>query len=374
MLIAGGGTGGHLFPGIALAEEVSTRHPANSVVFIGTTRGLEARVVPQAGFTFEAIRSQGLNGVGLRKLLLGLLTVPVSLFQSWRLLLKYKPDVVVGVGGYSSGPVVLAAWLMGIPTAVQEQNALPGLTNRMLSRIAKAVFVAFEEAKTFFPSGKVHVIGNPIRRALLENFLRSHAPHNKFGVLVFGGSLGAKGLNARVLEALPHLAALKDDLVFVHQTGKADVDAVKAGYAGLGFTAEVTDFIDNMSGAYANADLVICRAGATTVAELTICKKAAVLVPFPAATNDHQAVNAKALVDSGAALMFRESELTGQALADIVADLKAHPERLKKMEKAAGLLGRPEAAKELADVCVELMVARWGPQGRHPAPLKKAKA
>ncbi len=364
VLIAGGGTGGHLFPGIALAEEVATRHPRNDVVFVGTNRGLEARVVPAAGFKFEAITSRGLKGMGLGKLLLGLFTLPLSLLESIRILRRYQPDVVVGVGGYSSGPVVMAAWLMRVPTAVQEQNALPGLTNRILGHFVKSVFLAFEEAVDFFPQKKVFVIGNPIRRKLMENFLRSKIKHDRFSVLVFGGSLGAHGINSRMEQALDHLGDLKDQLHFVHQTGKKDVEQLKAAYAAKGFDAEVVEFIDDMSEAYARCELVICRAGATTIAELTVCKKASILIPFPFATDDHQAVNARALVDSGAALMFRESELDGAKLAAELRGLAKDPERLKKMEKAAGLLGRPEAAKELADVCVKMMSSRWGREGR----------
>ncbi|MEW5739354.1 MAG: undecaprenyldiphospho-muramoylpentapeptide beta-N-acetylglucosaminyltransferase [Myxococcota bacterium] len=373
VLIAGGGTGGHLFPGIALAEEVVTRHPKNDVVFVGTDRGLEARVVPANGFVFESIRSRGLKGMGPLRLLLGLLLLPLSFFESWRILRRYRPDVVVGVGGYSSGPVVLSAWLMRIPTALQEQNALPGLTNKVLGRFVKAAFVSFEEAKAYFSTRNTHVLGNPIRRVLLENFLRSRKPHDKFTVLIFGGSLGARGLNTRVIEALGFLAPIKDELNLIHQTGKNDLDTVKQGYAEKGFTAEIREFIDDMSAAYLGADLVVCRAGATTLAELTVCKKPSILVPFPHATDDHQAVNAKALVDAGAALMFREEELTGEKLAAAIKDLKDHPEKLKKMEKAAGLLGRPEAAREIADVLQQLCLERWGAltgQKRDGEPLR----
>ncbi|MCC6337706.1 MAG: undecaprenyldiphospho-muramoylpentapeptide beta-N-acetylglucosaminyltransferase [Myxococcales bacterium] len=373
VLIAGGGTGGHLFPGIALAEEVVTRHPKNDVVFVGTDRGLEARVVPANGFVFEAIRSRGLKGMGPLRLLLGLLLLPLSFFESWRILRKYRPDVVVGVGGYSSGPVVLSAWLMRIPTALQEQNALPGLTNKVLGRFVKAAFVSFDDAKAFFSTRHTHLLGNPIRRVLLENFLRSRKPHDKFTVLIFGGSLGARGLNTRVIDALGYLEALKAELNLIHQTGKNDLETVKKGYEEKGFTAELREFIDDMSAAYLGADLVVCRAGATTLAELTVCKKPSILVPFPHATDDHQAVNAKALVDAGAALMFREEELTGEKLALAIRDLKEHPEKLKKMEKAAGLLGRPEAAREIADVLQQLCLEKWGAltgQKRDGEPLR----
>jgi UDP-N-acetylglucosamine--N-acetylmuramyl-(pentapeptide) pyrophosphoryl-undecaprenol N-acetylglucosamine transferase len=364
MLIAGGGTGGHLFPGIALAEEVTTRHPKNEVLFVGTERGLEARVVPASGFKLELISARGLKGMGLGRLLRGLFALPVSFFQSWKILRKYRPDVVVGVGGYASGPVVLAAWLQRIPTAVQEQNALPGFTNKVLGKIVRSVFVAFDEARGFFPGPKVQLTGNPIRRKLMDNYLRSRTAHDGFTVLVFGGSLGAKGVNQRMIEALDHLGDLKGAIDFVHQTGKNDIEAVRRAYAEKGFKAEVLEFIDDMSAAYARADLVVCRAGATTIAELTVCKKAAILIPFPHAADNHQEVNAQAMVQSGAALMFRESELTGEKLAAQIRALKSEPVRLKKMEKQAALLGRPEAAKEMADVCVQLMIDAYGPDGR----------
>jgi UDP-N-acetylglucosamine--N-acetylmuramyl-(pentapeptide) pyrophosphoryl-undecaprenol N-acetylglucosamine transferase len=376
VLIAGGGTGGHLFPGIALAEEVVTRHPKNDVVFVGTTRGLEARVVPQNGFVFEPITSRGLKGMGPVKLALGLLTLPLSFFEALSLVRKYRPDVVVGVGGYSSGPVVMAAWLLGVPTAVQEQNALPGFTNKLLGRFVKSVFLSFDDTTRFFPKGKAHVLGNPIRRALLDNFLKPSSVHEKFTVLIFGGSLGARGLNTRVVEALDHLAPKKDSIRIVHQTGKADLETVKQGYAGKGFDAEVREFIEDMSAAYLSSDLVVCRAGATTVAELTTCKKASILVPFPFATDDHQAVNAKALVEAGAALMFREAELTGEKLALAILSLEGDRARLKAMEKAAGSLGRPEAAREIADVLQQMCLAKWGAltgQKREGEPMRPTK-
>jgi UDP-N-acetylglucosamine--N-acetylmuramyl-(pentapeptide) pyrophosphoryl-undecaprenol N-acetylglucosamine transferase len=377
VLIAGGGTGGHLFPGIALAEEVVGRHPRNDVVFVGTNRGLEARVVPQNGFVFEAVTSRGLKGMGLMKLVLGLLTIPLTFLSALALLRKYRPDVVVGVGGYSSGPVVLAAWLLRIPTGIQEQNALAGLTNRILGKFVDAVFVSFEAAISAFPEKKCHVLGNPIRKAMLENFLRPRVKKadEKFSLLVLGGSLGAKGLNARVIDAAPLLAQVKDSLRITHQTGKADLEAVKAAYASAGLAAEVREFIDDMAAAYLEADLVVCRAGATTLAELTICKKASLLVPFPFATDDHQAVNARALVDAGAAKMFREAELTGALLASEIRSLKDDPKRVTAMEKAAGNLGQPEAAREIADVLQQLCLTKWGAltgQKRAGEPLRPA--
>jgi UDP-N-acetylglucosamine--N-acetylmuramyl-(pentapeptide) pyrophosphoryl-undecaprenol N-acetylglucosamine transferase len=367
MLIAGGGTGGHLFPGIALAEEFTTRHPRNTVLFVGSKRGLEARVVPAAGFALQTISARGLKGKSLVDFLRGLLLLPRAFVESWRILSRFRPEVVVGVGGYASGPVVFTAWLRRIPTAVQEQNALPGFTNRVLGHFVQAVFISFEEARSAFPAEKTHLVGNPVRRKLLDNYLRSKSAHDRFEVLVLGGSLGAHGLNGRVLEALGFLQDLRDAIDFVHQSGLADVEQVRKGYQALGFQAEVVDFIEDMSAAYARASLVVCRAGATTVAELAICKKASVLVPFPGASDDHQAVNARALVAAGAAVMFREAELTGERLASTIRELYRHPEQLERMGRQAGLLGRPEAARELADVCVGLIERSRGRADRHPS-------
>jgi UDP-N-acetylglucosamine--N-acetylmuramyl-(pentapeptide) pyrophosphoryl-undecaprenol N-acetylglucosamine transferase len=355
VVIAGGGTGGHLFPGIALAEELVTRHPENDVLFVGTARGLEARVVPQVGFRLELIDVVGLKGRGLGGLIRGLIQVPRAIFQSLRILRGYQPSVVIGVGGYASGPVVLAAWILGIPTAVQEQNALPGFTNKVLGRLARRSFVAFDEALPFFPERRTYNVGNPIRRQLLENFLRPQAAgKTRFRILVFGGSQGAHAINVAAIEGLKSLGEWKDRIEVMHQTGVRDVEATRRGYEEAGVQAEVLPFIENMSRAYADADLVVCRSGATTLAELTVCKKPAILIPFPYAADNHQEVNARALVDKGAAVMIRESELTGERLATEVRKLLEDPERRKGMERAAGLLGRPQAAKEIADVLVDL--------------------
>ena len=222
LLVAGGGTGGHVFPGIALAEEVVTRHPANDAVFVGTSRGLEATAVPKAGYPIELVEVRGLKGKGLLDTLRNLFLLPRALLRSLAILRRWRPDVVVGVGGYASGPVVLAAWLLRIPTAVQEQNAAAGLTNRLLGRIVQAAFTAFPEAARHFPPRKVYQLGNPIRRTLMENFMRPEVRHEAPRLLVFGGSQGAHALNMRVIEALPHLADLRDRLRVTHQTGARD--------------------------------------------------------------------------------------------------------------------------------------------------------
>ena len=267
LMVAGGGTGGHVFPGAALAEEVVTRHPQNDVVFVGTARGLEAKVVPAAGYPIELIEVKGLKGKGVLAMLESILLLPLAFVQCWRILRRWRPDLVVGVGGYASGPVVLTAWLMRIPTAVQEQNAMPGFTNRVLGWFVKAAFTAFPEAGGFFAERKVHQLGNPIRRELMDNYMRPSQVHDKLRLLVFGGSQGAHALNMRVIEALPHLVDLRDRLEITHQTGARDRSTVDKGYRACGFPVDVREFITDMSDAYARSDLVVCRAGATTLAD-----------------------------------------------------------------------------------------------------------
>ncbi len=360
VLIAGGGTGGHLFPGIALAEEITTRHSKNAAVFVGTARGIELREVPKAGFPLELVEVSGLKGKGLWAKIRGLLKLPLALLQSVAILRRHRPDVVVGVGGYASGPVLLAAWLRRLPIAVQEQNAVPGVTNRILGRLARAVFTAFPEAEAHFPRGKVWLFGNPIRRSLMENFLRPAPPRDGgFSLLVFGGSQGAHALNVRLVEAIGRLPEpLRASIRIVHQTGGRDLAEVRAGYEKLGLAADVREFIDDMSGAYRAADLVVCRAGASTLAELTVCRKASILVPFAAAADDHQTVNAKSLVSKGAAVAIAERDLDADRLAREIAALASNPARREEMARAAGRLGRPEAAREIADACALLAAHR----------------
>ncbi len=354
-LIAGGGTGGHLYPGVALAEEITTRGQGNEVLFVGTQRGIEARVIPDLGYALECIEVRGLKGSGLLRLVMGLFRLPLALFQSWRILHKFRPDVAIGVGGYASGPVLLAAWLTGVPTAVLEQNMVPGITNRILGRLVQAVYVMFEDRGGHFPKRKVFPLGNPIRRQLLDNFLKSRIESNgRFNILVLGGSQGAHALNLRMVEAANYFGELEDDVQIVHQTGAKDEELVRKGYAELGAHAEVRAFIENMSEAYRRADLVVCRAGATTLAEVMVAKKASILIPYPYAADNHQEMNAQSLVDAGAALMLVERSLDGGQLAATILELAKDPERLLKMEQAASRSGRPEAAREIVDACAEL--------------------
>ena len=375
LLVAGGGTGGHLFPGLALGEEVKTRHPRNDVLFVGSARGIEAREVPKAGYPLQIIDVGPLKRMGLVGLFRGLFRIPHALWQSVQILRKFDPDVVIGVGGYSSGPVLLAAWMMRKPTAIQEQNALPGFTNRTLGRFVDAIFIAFPQAEAMFPRRKTHLLGNPIRRAFLDNYLHTKPPSDRLSLFVTGGSQGAHALNLRVLETMELLAPeIGSRLQVLHQTGVKDQAEIAARYAKLeptGLKAQAAAFIDDMPQAYGGADLLICRAGATTIAELTVCKRPAILVPFPFAADDHQTVNARSLVEAGAAVLIPEKELTPQRLAGEIRVLERDRARLSRMARASGVLGRPEAAREIADVCVSLCRDRLVREGRHLPPAAR---
>jgi UDP-N-acetylglucosamine--N-acetylmuramyl-(pentapeptide) pyrophosphoryl-undecaprenol N-acetylglucosamine transferase len=375
LLIAGGGTGGHLFPGIAMAEELTSRQAQNAVVFVGTARGLEAKAVPQAGYPLELIDVTGIKGKGILGVLRGLLRLPRALLQSMQLLRRQRPDVVLGVGGYASGPVLLAAWLLRIPTAIQEQNAVPGVTNRLLGHFVGAVFTAFPEAAHHFPRAKVHDLGNPIRRAMLENFLKPSGAGpcvdpSAFRLLVLGGSQGARRINEIVPRAVALLSSsLRARLCVTHQIGAsvaaATVTAIREIYQQAGVRSEVLAFIEDMSQAYQEANLLICRAGASTLAELTVCHRASILIPFPFAADDHQTRNASVLVEAGAALMIPEGELDPARLAKEIERLAGDPQLLQRMEQAATHLGRPEAARDIVEVVSQL--AHHLPQPGRPA-------
>ena len=356
VVIAGGGTGGHLFPGIALAEEIRAR--GGEVHFVGTARGIEARAVPENGYPLELIDVAGIKGRGVTGLVRGLLRLPRAWWQSLRLLRRLRPDVVVGVGGYASGPVVATASMLRIPTAILEQNSIPGITNRILSRLVRKVFCTFPDVRSRFPARKVVLAGNPIRRQILGQLVAagetSAAPAAAHGprLFVFGGSQGARAINDAVLAALPGLLAQLPDLEIWHQTGKGDEERVKAGYAALGLgepRARVAAFLKDMAAPYAWCDLVLCRAGATSLSELTAVGKPAVLVPFPHATDNHQEWNARALVDAGGALLLRESEWTPDALTGALTSLLQSPERLQTMSNAMRTAARPEAARTIVD-------------------------
>ncbi len=350
LLIAGGGTGGHLFPGVAIAEELRARDADAAICFVGTARGIEARVLPELGWDLKLIEVSGLKTVGLLGALRGLFRLPRALWQARRVVKELRPDVVIGVGGYVSGPVVLMARLSGVRTAICEQNSIPGLTNKILGRLVRAVFLSFEESRRFFKPRRVVMSGNPIRRTLLRDLaIAATPPDGATHVLVCGGSQGAVAVNQVASQALIALAG-ETKLAIVHQTGERDRDATAARYAAARVPAECHAFIKNMADAYRTADLVIGRAGATTVAELAIAGKPAIFIPYPSAADNHQELNAREMADRGAALMLRQATLTPPLLADALRPL-LDPVRRAAMAAAMKALARPDAARVVVDWC-----------------------
>ena len=358
MIIAGGGTGGHLFPGIAIAEEFLRRDPDHRILFIGAERGLEKKILGELGLPLRMLKVEGLQGRGPVRIPASLLKIPGGLLASFRILRWFQPAVVIGMGGYASGPAVLAARMMGLKTAIAEQNAFPGLTNRILGRFADRIFVSFQASTRWFPAGRTRVTGNPVRAAFLADQTKSGERDPRFTLLIFGGSQGAHAINRVVMEALGSLGHLKDRIRFIHQTGERDREMVAQAYREQGFAAEVSPFILDMAAAYRAADLLLCRAGATSIAEITAGGKAAVLIPFPFAVNDHQTQNAEVLARAGAAEMIPEKGLDGRRLAAVIERLCRHPEEIKQMETASASLGNISAAAAIVDGCLELVENR----------------
>jgi len=352
VLIAAGGTGGHIYPGIAVAQEIMRRDGNSKVLFVGTPRGLEVRLVPQAGFKLSLIDSAGLKNVSAMARARGMAMLPQSFLSAWSVIKEFKPDVVVGAGGYVSGPVVLTAAIARRPTLVMESNALPGWTNRVLARFVDRAAVSFEQALPFF-RGKAVVTGNPVRREFFE-IPPKQRDAEKFSLLIFGGSQGARAINEAMVAALPLLKGAR--LRIKHQTGPLDFERIRAAYQDAGWTsdAEVSSYIDNMVADFANADVVICRAGATTTAELIAAGKASVMIPFPLAADDHQRKNAEALETSGAARMILQKDLTGERLAKDIIELAEQPELINEMEVAIRKLQRGDAASAAVDMIEEL--------------------
>ena len=351
VIFAGGGTGGHLFPGLAVARELQQRDSTTEILFVGTVQGIEARVLPREGFRLETIPVRGLKGRGVRGLLDAAWGIPAGLLHSLMIIRNFRPDIIIGLGGYASGPVLLAGKLRGLRCAIMEQNLQPGFTNKFLAQFVDRVFTSYRESSAYFSGGKVLETGNPVRWRKLPTVNRSE----KFVLLVFGGSAGAHRINLAVVDAMKSLTDLVGGLQVIHQTGQADFAAIKAAYDSLPFEAEVFPFIEKMDEAYARADLVLCRAGATTVAELTAFGKPAVLVPYPYAIYDHQRWNAQALQDQGAAEMILDQELNGNLLAGRIQAYVADRWKIERMAAAARVMGRPEAAARIVDECYALV-------------------
>jgi UDP-N-acetylglucosamine--N-acetylmuramyl-(pentapeptide) pyrophosphoryl-undecaprenol N-acetylglucosamine transferase len=361
IVIAGGGTGGHLFPGIAVAEEIRARHPGHQVLFISRGNEFERTALAAAGFPLATISVEGLKGRGPWNQLRGLCRLPVSLVQSLRRLRAFRPHLVIGLGSYAAGPVVTAAWLRRIPVALCEQNVRPGVTNRVLARLAERIFTSFDQTEAGFDAAKVDWTGNPLRRQIVEKCARpappGPAPAAPFTVLVLGGSQGAHRINTAVIEALGGLGD-PAGFFFIHQTGHADEAMVAEGYRRSGVAARVQAFFEDMADQYEPAHLVVCRAGATTVAEITALGKASVLIPYPHAADGHQHLNARRLADAGAAELIDERELSGERLSERIRFFASHPEVLKRMEQHASRLGKPDAARRIVDACVRLVAER----------------
>ena len=356
VVLAGGGTGGHLYPGIAVARCLQARCPGVDIAFLGLRGGLDERVVPREGFRLYTVPVQALKGRARVAQVRALGTLTVGTWQAVRLLQRLHPHLVIGAGGYVMGPGVLAATLLRLPRVIMEQNLIPGLTVRVLARCAHRVFTTFPETQAYLPAGWVEYTGTPIRPEIWANGLTEAARCNGvLHVLVFGGSQGAHRINQAMLEALPFLQKHRQHLRLVHQTGDADFATMVQAYQQAALDVEVSPFLHDMGARYRWAHLVVCRAGASTLAELTACGKPSILVPYPYAADDHQHYNALALQQQGAAQVILDAELTGARLAEALHGVLAHPLRLRQQAERSRALGKPQAADAIVTACLRLL-------------------
>ena len=346
MIVAGGGTGGHLFPGLAVAEAVAAQGNAQ-VLFVGSAYGIEATAIPRTQFSFRPLLIRGVRGRGWRGALAFAWQLPLALLRAWRIVAGFRPTLVLGLGGYGSVPVVLAAWVRRVPTVLIEQNVHPGFANRLLGHLARRVCTAFAESARFFPPGRAVQTGNPVRALRTD----ARPAENHFTLFVFGGSQGAHTINEAAVEAAQIVSEQLPGLRVIHQTGSADAEWVAERYRQQGVEAQVIPFVHDMASAYGQADLVVCRAGATTLAELAALGKPAILVPYPFAADDHQRTNAEMLVRQGAAEIILDAQLSGARLATSVLTLARERERLASMGEAARQLALPDAALRVVEVC-----------------------
>ncbi len=352
ILIAAGGTGGHIYPGIAVANEILRRDKDSKVRFVGTEKGLETKIVPDSGFELSLIESKGLKSVGLVGKLKGLALLPKSFLQARKVLKEFKPDVVAGAGGYVTGPVLLTASFMRIPTLAMDSNALPGFTNRQLARFVTKAALTFEEALPYFGNKGV-VTGNPVRKEFFE--VKPKARGEKLNLLLFGGSQGARAINLAMIDALKHLGNVKDKLSITHQTGSLDFETVKKGYEENDWSdADIREYISDMVSQFEKTDLILSRAGATTCAEVAAAGRVAVMVPLPTAADDHQRKNAEALENNGAAKMILQKDLDGETLAKTIKEFINSPEKITEMEKNARKMAKADAAEVTVDLIEEI--------------------
>ena len=355
VMLATGGTGGHIFPALAVAAELKAQHPGVEVLFVGG-EGLEGKLARQAGLEFVGLPVRGVLGRGVKGLA-ALGRMGVSLAQAVNVVRRFKPQVAAGFGGYASVCPVMAAWILRVPTAIHEQNSVPGATNRLLGRLAKRIMVTYPAPVNAFAPGKVLFTGNPVRPEIAALFAEKPSHEGKRNILVLGGSQGARAVNRIVAEAWPGLA--QTGAALWHQTGEADFDATRALY-GEQTNVRVAPFITDMAEAYSWADLVVARSGASTLAEITCAGLPCVLIPFPFATHDHQTVNAASLAGGHAAVVLPEKDLNAQLLTETVSALLADPVKLADMGRAARTLAKPHAARMIAEELTRLAASDSG--------------
>jgi len=357
VLIAGGGTGGHLFPGLAIADEFKRRDEKTEVIFVGTEHGIEARVVPREGYPIRFLRAEGLVGVSVMKKIRAIIKMFSGITDSHRIIKTLSPEIVIGVGGYASGATMLTACFKSIPTMILEQNSVPGLTNKILGRFARGICITYQESISFFPKAKTYLTGNPVRMQVLKGSIESayrlfSLEKSLFTVFIFGGSGGARSINMAIIEALNYLHDLRGKVQFLHQTGTKDYEHVREAYRKTGFKGTITPFIYQMGEAYAVADIVVSRAGATTLAELTALGKPALLIPYPYAAGQHQELNARKLLEMGAAKMILDRELKGESLAESIRELFNNETMRKEMQRISRSVGRPDACAKVVDIAL----------------------
>ena len=357
IVIAAGGTGGHLYPAVALAREFLRRDPSTNILFVGTVRGVESKVLAHEGFELALITAKPVMGKGLLDVLQGVLSVPIGIWQSLGLLKRRQADLVIGVGGYTSPTMLVAAALKGIARVILEPNAYPGLANKVVAPFAQRIFLAFESAGTSFDRRKVRVVGTPIRQAFLVQPEDNHASTKQDGqhLLIFGGSQGARAINSAMLEALPLLRQRLPDLTITHQTGEGDCERVSDAYRTLGIQAKVVPFLYDMPAVLRTADLVVARAGAMTIAELTACGKAAILIPLPTAIYDHQMKNARAMEAAGGAIVVPQADLTGVKLSETIESILSDSQRLGTMQRKSLEMRRIDAGEVIVGECYALI-------------------
>ena len=372
VIIAGGGTGGHLFPGLAVAEELKSRDASTEVIFVGTELGIEARVVPREGYPIKFVRAEGLVGVSTAKKIKATAKMFFPVIDSYRIIKTVNPDIVIGLGGYASGAIMFQAFLMSIPTMILEQNSVPGLTNKILGKLVNTVCITYQESIPFFPKGKTFLTGNPIRTYILKGSIEAGCrlfslEPGLFTIFAFGGSSGARSINMALVDALNHLHDLKDKIQFLHQTGIKDYEKIRDAYRLIGFRGTIAPFIYQMGEAYAVADVVVSRAGATTLAELTALGKPAILVPYPFAAGNHQELNARKLREIGAARMILDRELKGENLANTIREMYMNRSTRTDMQKNSRSVGRPDASAKVVDIAMSLIKqsSASGRIGRH---------